>query len=123
FYTYECKFIRNSRGMMGIDWHCPAPENLELRAKLETIAISAYRAFGCRDYARMDFRLWNGQPTLLDVNTNPDLHPESVFPMAAEALGFDYAAMAGRLVELAMPRFKRKRTSRKVRQMEPLLAV
>jgi D-alanine-D-alanine ligase len=112
-YTYECKFIRGSRGMMGIDWYCPAPENAKLRAKIQSVAVAAYHALGCRDYARIDVRLWNGRPMVLDVNTNPDLHPESVFPMAAEAVGMNYSAMAGRLVELAMPRLQRKRTLQK----------
>jgi D-alanine-D-alanine ligase len=114
-YTYECKFIRGSRGMMGIDWYCPAPENAKLRAKIQSVAVAAYRAAGCRDYARMDMRLWNGRPMVLDVNANPDLHPESVLPMAAEATGKNYGAMAARLVELAMPRLQRKRTLRKSR--------
>jgi D-alanine-D-alanine ligase len=122
-YTYECKFIRRSRGMMGIDWHRPAPEDSELRAEIEAMAVAACRAFGCRDYARIDMRLWDGQPMVLDVNANPDLHPESVFPMAAEAVGLNYGAMAGRLVELAMPRLKRKRTLQKSRARELVLAV
>jgi D-alanine-D-alanine ligase len=109
-YTYECKFIRRSRGMMGIDWFCPAPENSRIRARLRSVAVAAYRAIGCRDYARMDLRLWNNQPMVLDVNSNPDLHPESVFPMAAEAMGMNYGEMAERIVELAMSRLKRKRT-------------
>lgn len=114
-YTYECKFIRGSRGMMGIDWYCPAPEDTKLRAKIQGVAAAAYRAIGCRDYARIDLRLWNGRPMVLDVNSNPDLHPESVFPMAAEAAGMSYGAMAARLVEMAMPRFKRKHSLQKSR--------
>lgn len=112
-YTYECKFIRRSRGMQGIDWYCPAPADAGMRAKLQSVAIAAYRAIGCRDYARMDLRWWNNQPLVLDVNSNPDLHPESVFPMATEAVGMTYGEMAGRLVELAMSRLKRKRTLQK----------
>jgi D-alanine-D-alanine ligase len=107
--------------MMSIDWHCPAPENTKLRAKIEA-AAAAYRAFGCRDYARMDVRLWNGRPMVVDLNTNPDLHPESVFPMAAEALGLKYGAMAARLVDLAMPGLKRKRTRQKSRVKELVAA-
>ncbi len=121
-YTYECKFIRGSHGMMGIDWYCPAPENAKLRARIQAVAVAAYNALGCRDYARMDVRLWSGRPMVLDVNTNPDLHPESVFPMAAEAVGLAYGEMAGRLVELAMPRLKRKRTLNKSRAGEDVLA-
>jgi len=122
-YTYDCKFVRGSRGMMSIDWHCPAPENNRLRAKIEAAAAAAYRAFGCRDYARMDVRLWNGRPMVVDLNTNPDLHPESVFPMAVEALGLKYGAMAARLVDLAMPRLKRKRTLQKSRAKELVAAI
>lgn len=50
-------------------------------AQLETIrdyALSAYRLLGCRDVARIDFRLDTaGQPFFLECNPLPGLNPDS----------------------------------------------
>ena len=119
-YTYESKFNPNSPGWSGIKWHCPAPIAESLRGELESVAMDAYRAMRCRDYARIDIRLRKGKPMVLDVNANPDLDPASVFPAAAETIGIDYAAMAVRIVELASMRMRRRLSALKTRQAKSL---
>ena len=56
------------------------PPRLEA-AHLETIrshALSAYRLLGCRDFARIDFRMdAAGRPRFLECNPLPGLNPES----------------------------------------------
>lgn len=120
-YTYDSKFNPDSDGWTGIKWLCPAEVDDKLFGILEDAAIAAYRAMRCRDYARMDIRLWNGAPMVLDVNPNPDLDPESVIPMAAEAIGFDYGRMVYHILELASARLRLRRT-RRVRKTVSQLA-
>jgi D-alanine-D-alanine ligase len=119
-YTFESKFNPNSPGWSGIKWHCPAPTDERLREELERVAIEAYRALRCRDYARIDIRLHKKKPMVLDINANPDLDPASVFPAAAETIGLDYAAMAVRIVELALMRMRRRLSALKTRQAKSL---
>lgn len=111
-YTFESKFNPQSRGFNGIDWYCPATVEPELQQEIQNVALMAYRALRCRDYARMDIRLWNGTPMVLDVNPNADLDPESVVPMAAEALGYNYGEVAHRILEFAAARLRRKLATR-----------
>ncbi|MGH7451726.1 MAG: D-alanine--D-alanine ligase family protein [bacterium] len=115
-YTFDSKFNPNSPGWSGIQWYCPAPIDDCLREELGRVAMSAYRALHCRDYARFDIRLYKGKPMVIDVNPNPDLDPTSVFPAAAESIGLDYAAMAVRIVELATARMRRRLSAMKTRQ-------
>lgn len=114
-YTFESKFVPDSPGWVGIKWHCPAPIDEGLREELERVAIAAFRAVRCRDYARFDIRLFKGQPMILDVNPNPDLDPTSVFPAAAEIIGMNYANMTLRILELAAMRMRRRLTALKTR--------
>ncbi|NUO78534.1 ATP-grasp domain-containing protein [candidate division KSB1 bacterium] len=111
-YTFESKFNPQSEGWNSIDWLCPAPVEPELEQEIQNVAIMAYRAMRCRDYARMDMRLWNGTPMVLDVNPNADLDPDSVIPLAAKELGHDYGEVAYRILEFAAIRLRNKLATR-----------
>ena len=77
----------------------------ELRAKLQKVAIQAYRALRVRDYGRVDLRLTEaGEIYVLEVNANCYLESGSETAMAAEAAGYDYPALLERIVELAVER-------------------
>src|SRR5260370_7370961 len=54
----------------------PADVPPRLAARLRSLAIRAFRLLGCRDYARIDFRVSPaGKPYILEVNPNPALNP------------------------------------------------
>jgi D-alanine-D-alanine ligase len=46
--------------------------------EIERLALTAFRLLGCRDFARMDFRLdAEGRPCFLECNPLPGLNPET----------------------------------------------
>lgn len=102
--TYESKWNPESIPYRLINTLCPAPVDEELRARIEAVAVAAYRALGCRDYGRMDIRVRDGVCYVLDVNPNPDICDDGSFALAAEVAGFSYAAMASHIVALAAKR-------------------
>jgi len=108
-YTYQWKFDLHSWGYKEMKTPCPAPaDDPALRARLEDIALAAYRVAGLRDYGRMDMRMWGDEPVILDVNANPDLDSTSVHPIAASAMGLTYGEMAARIVGYAAERMRRR---------------
>ncbi len=82
---------------------CSLPPKLE--EKVVAVAGRAFAALGCRDYGRVDLRVTPaGEPFVIDINPNCDLHPTAGFAKAAAAAGIDYPALAQRLVEIALER-------------------
>ena len=82
----------------------------ELRARLQKVAVDAYRALRVRDYGRVDLRLTEtGEIYVLEVNASCYLEKSGEFAMAAAASGLDYPRLVERIVNLASERFERKR--------------
>ena len=82
----------------------------ELRARLQKVAVDAYRALRVRDYGRVDIRLTDtGDIYVLEVNASCYLEKNSEFAMAAAAAGMDYPRLIERIVDLALARRKGKK--------------
>ena len=82
----------------------------ELRAKLQKVAVDAYRALRVKDYGRVDLRLTEtGEIYVLEVNASCYLEKSSEFAMAAAASGLDYPRLIERIVNLASERMEKKR--------------
>ncbi|MBA4396591.1 MAG: hypothetical protein C0394_04305 [Syntrophus sp. (in: bacteria)] len=102
--TYESKHHPGSRHYEGIQTLLPAPLTKAQHDLLERTALSAYRAYGCRDFARLDIRLRDGVFYILDINPNPDISSDASLACAAEAAGFSFGAMGSHLIRLAASR-------------------
>ncbi len=71
----------------------PARLSARVTAEARRLARAAWDALGCRDYARVDFRLAaDGKLFILEVNPNPDIGPESGFTAALRAAHISFAA-------------------------------
>jgi D-alanine-D-alanine ligase len=80
----------------------PADLPADTAAIIARIAEDAWRAMGCRGYARVDFRLdHEGYPFVLEVNPNPDISPDSGFAAALEAAGIPYTGFAAMVLRAA----------------------
>ena len=69
--------------------------------------LAAWRALGCRDVARFDFRFRRGVPHFLEVNPLPGISPFSgdiVF--LARGVGISHEQLVGRILEAALKRQK-----------------
>lgn len=78
-----------------------------MKAKMQQVALNAYRAVRVRDYGRIDLRLTDaGEIYVIEVNASCYLEEQSEFAMAAAAAGIEYGTLVNRITQLAMDRWK-----------------
>jgi D-alanine-D-alanine ligase len=83
-------------------YHLPPRLSATRVSNLEALALSAYRALGCRGAARIDFICPDvGNEVLLEVNTLAGMTPTSLLPRIARARGLPFEALCARMLELA----------------------
>jgi len=87
-YDYHNKYFSDDTQYL-----CPTGLDLALEEKVQELALSAYRALGCKGWGRADVMIdrETNQPYLLEMNTAPGMTSHSLVPMAAKAAGVDYA--------------------------------
>jgi D-alanine-D-alanine ligase len=89
----------------------------ELRAKLQRVALDAYRALRVRDYGRVDLRYTDtGDIYVIEVNASCYLEKESEFSTAAAAAEIKYPDLIQKIVDLAMERYKEAQQTPKKRK-------
>ncbi len=63
----------------------------ELEAELQRLALRVFRLLGCRDFARVDFRVGrDGRPWFLEINPLPTFAPGDTFAIVAALMGRTY---------------------------------
>lgn len=83
----------------------PARVSEAISDAVQDFAVRAHRALGCRDMSRTDFLLdAEGRVFMLETNTIPGFTKTSLLPQGAAAVGIDFAALAGILVDNAWRR-------------------
>lgn len=103
-YSYQYKKEWTARS----NFLCPAPISDFAARELQETAKQAYRAVGCRDLGRVDFRVAeDGTPYVIEINPLPGLAPGySDFPVAAEAAGLTYPELINRILDYALHRYQ-----------------
>ncbi len=81
----------------------------EAARRCAEFALGIWRAYGCRDAGRMDFRCDSaGVPSYLEVNPLAGLHPEhSDLPIICNKAGISYRDLISRIIESASLRVAR----------------
>lgn len=91
----------------GRSWAFELPGTLDPRreAQLQTLALRAFDALECRDFARADFRLGtDAEPLFLEINPLPTFAPDGSFGILAELEGRPHDALLADVIREALQR-------------------
>ncbi|MBN1796653.1 MAG: ATP-grasp domain-containing protein [Sedimentisphaerales bacterium] len=87
----------------------PAKLSISIEAKIRDLALRAWRALGCDDYTRVDFRMDIAErPFVIEVNPNPDICPDEGFAAAVAAEGLTYQQFIETVLTNAWKRLSRE---------------
>lgn len=88
-----------------VRYECPARLSEADTDAVREAALACWRALGCRDVARVDFRLRDGVPYFLEVNPLPGLSPISGdLVLLAGHVGIEYSELIARILQAATER-------------------
>jgi D-alanine-D-alanine ligase len=86
-------------------YESPAQISATETAAVERATLACWRALGCRDVSRFDFRLRDGVPYFLEVNPLPGLSPKSGdLVMLARGYGIEHRELVARILDAALER-------------------
>jgi D-alanine-D-alanine ligase len=88
-----------------VRYECPAQLSKRDSQAVREAALTCWRALGCRDVARIDFRLRDGVPYFLEANPLPGLSPVSGdLVILAGSLGIEYLDLVACILRAATDR-------------------
>ncbi|WP_310556474.1 D-alanine--D-alanine ligase [Flavobacterium sp.] len=98
FFDYEAKYLGKSNEIT------PARITDSEEELVFEMAKKIYESLGMSGFSRIDFIIMNGIPHFIEINTNPGLSPQSIFPQQAAYAKMNFSEMLDNEIELALKR-------------------
>lgn len=98
FFDYEAKYLGKSTEIT------PARLSKEVEEKVNATAKKVYESLGMIGFSRADFIIMNDIPHFIEINTNPGLSPQSIFPQQAAFANIPFSDLIDNEIELAHKR-------------------
>jgi D-alanine-D-alanine ligase len=103
-FVYSVEVKRDWRNL--VDYEAPANLKDEVRKEIVLSSLRAYELLGCRDFARIDFRVSkDGIPYMLEINPLPGLGDYSDLIIMALKLGWSHEGLIVAVFNAALRRY------------------
>ncbi len=105
FFVYSLEVKRQWELL--VDYECPAQLDVRIQERIKSASLATFDALGCRDFARLDFRIdAGGTPYFLEINPLPGLNPRSGdLPIIAKNMGWSYERLISSIMSAALSRY------------------
>lgn len=104
-FVYSLEVKRDWEQM--VEYECPAKFDFNTIKTIKNASIRIFEVLGCRDFARIDFRLDSqGTPNFLEINPLPGLNPNySDLIILNRMSGNSYETLISSILEAAVKRY------------------
>jgi D-alanine-D-alanine ligase len=104
YFLYTLEVKRNYLEL--VDYECPAGLEEKVLQRIRTSSLRAFKALGCRDFARLDFRISPaGVPYFLEINPLPGLGDYSDLVIMAKKMGWSHRQLISAVLNAALERY------------------
>ncbi len=104
YFVYSLEVKRNYLDM--VDYECPARLEEKVLQCIEAYSLMAFKTLGCRDFARLDFRVSpEGVPYFLEINPLPGLGNHSDLVIMAKKMGRTHKELISAVLKTALERY------------------
>ncbi len=98
FFDYEAKYLGKA------DEITPARVSPQVEKLVYEAAAKVYEALGMSGFSRSEFIIMDGVPHFIEINTNPGLSPQSIFPQQVKYANLELQDLFHNEIELAFSR-------------------
>jgi D-alanine-D-alanine ligase len=104
YFLYTLEVKRNYLEL--VDYECPAGLEEKVLQRIQISSLRAFKALGCRDLARLDFRINTaGVPYFLEINPLPGLGTHSDLVIMAKKMGWSHRQLISAVLNAALERY------------------
>ncbi len=104
FFVYSLEVKRDWEAL--VDYECPAFLEEKYLKDIEASSLNIFEALGCRDFARLDFRISSeGLSYFLEINPLPGLGTYSDLIIMAIKMGLNHQRLIGDVLDAALDRY------------------
>jgi len=96
FFDYNAKYNGESEEIT------PARLDKDTMKKIEEISIKAYESLNMSGFSRSEYIIVNGEPFMLEMNTNPGFSPTSILPQQSKVYGISIKDLCRNEIERAL---------------------
>ena len=96
FFDYESKYSGESKEIT------PAVISPEIQEEINQTAIKIYDILDMTGFSRIDFIVMNDIPYFIEINTNPGLSEQSIFPQQVAHKGIRFSDLLDSEIQLAL---------------------
>ncbi len=102
-FVYSLEVKRDWRNL--VDYEAPADYPAHVLDRIVSSAEGAFAGLGCRDFARIDFRVRDGVPYFIEANPLPGLAPgTSDLVILAQGHGIEYPDLIRKILHASLTR-------------------
>lgn len=103
-FVYSLEVKRDWKAL--VDYEAPPRLKEDVLEKIKTYSLQTFQVLGCRDFARLDFRVnRDGSPYFLEINPLPGLGDYSDLVIMALKMGWTYEALIRDILSAALGRY------------------
>lgn len=101
-YSFDAKWNPKSEIFTAVRQTCPAVIEPALEGSIKELAVDAFKVLGCDNYGRLEVRVKNGIPYVIDINPNSDMMGPNEMILSAAKLGYTHGDIFIKLCQFAL---------------------